>query len=145
MSRTTTSTKALCLVALLLTFWTAPASATPLDDYATAPDPAYSYGPTPLTTYSGPGYTATMWPMRSQTWRSLTEVDRVLWEHQLTIIVPQVVSHTKALLFISGGSNNGYIPPSPPSDQGAQTQRLSGPRIIAGDPEQYAVIINHQV
>ena len=116
MSRRTTSTKALCLVALLLTFWTAPASATPLDDYATAPDPAYSYGPTPLTTYSGPGYTATMWPMRSQTWRSLTEVDRVLWEHQLTIIVPQVVSHTKALLFISGGSNNGYIPPSPPSD-----------------------------
>ncbi|MFO7974834.1 MAG: PhoPQ-activated pathogenicity-related family protein, partial [Candidatus Hydrogenedentota bacterium] len=90
-------------------------SATPLDDYVAAPDPSYSYGPEPITTYSGTGYTATMWPMTSQTWRSAEEVDRTEWEHQLTIIVPAEVSHTKAMLFISGGSNNGHIPPSPPS------------------------------
>jgi len=107
---------ALVFLALVFPVWSGGVSATPLDDYVAAPDASYSYGPDPLTTYSGSGWTATLWPMTSQTWRSPEEVDRTVWEHQITIIVPDVVSYTKAMLFIAGGSNNGDIPPSPPGE-----------------------------
>ncbi|MEA3366176.1 MAG: hypothetical protein U9Q79_11110, partial [Candidatus Hydrogenedentes bacterium] len=67
----------LTLIASAFVFGPVSASATPLDDYVAAPDASYSYGPDPLTTYSGTGWTATLWPMTSQTWRSPEEVDRV--------------------------------------------------------------------
>lgn len=104
---------ALVAVSLL---WVPVGGATPLDDYVAAPDASYSYGPAPITTYSGAGWTAVMWPMTSQSWLTPELVDRTLWEHQLTIIVPDTVSHSKAMLFIAGGYNNGYIPSSPPGE-----------------------------
>jgi len=39
-------------------------------------------------------------------------VDRTLWEHWLIIVVPDTVDHTKALVFIDGGSNGGSVPSS---------------------------------
>ena len=82
-------------------------SATPLDDYVAAPDAAYSYGPEPAKTFTGPGFTAKVWPMKSQTWRSPSELDRTVWEHWLTIVTPDEVKYDKALMFIGGGSNKG--------------------------------------
>ena len=86
--------------------------ATPLDDYVNAADPEYTYGPTPANVIAGTGYTANVWYMASGTWRSSSEVDRTLWEHWLVIIVPDTVSHTKAMMLVDGGSNSSTPPSS---------------------------------
>jgi len=54
------------------------AAATPLDDYLAAPDANFTYGPTPVNTVTGAGYTGYIWWMRSQAWRDSSEVDRTL-------------------------------------------------------------------
>jgi PhoPQ-activated pathogenicity-related protein len=84
---------------------------TPLDDYVAAPDPSYSYNV--VKTVPGPGYTAYMIEMTSQSWRSKDEVDRTLWKHWLTIIKPNNATSDKALLWINGGSNRRSTPDSP--------------------------------
>lgn len=83
---------------------------TPLDDYVAAPDASYSY--TVLNTVTGPGYTAYIIEMTSQSWRSKDEVDRTLWKHWLTIVKPINAAGDKALLWINGGSNRGRAPDS---------------------------------
>lgn len=87
------------------------ADATPLDDYIATPDPAFTYEPTPANVITGPDGTAYIWYVASGTWRTPSEVDRTLWEHWLTIIVPNTVTHDKAMMIVSGGSNK----PAPPS------------------------------
>jgi PhoPQ-activated pathogenicity-related protein len=85
--------------------------AAPLDDYVAAVDPSYTYSLN--STIPGTGYTAYVYYMASQRWRSApSEVDRNLWEHWLIIVAPATVSHTTALLFIDGGSNGGPPPGS---------------------------------
>ena len=84
---------------------------TPLDDYVAAPDASYSYNVT--KTVPGPGYTAYIIEMTSQTWRSEDEVDRTLWKHWLTIIKPNSATSDTALLWINGGSNRRSMPDSP--------------------------------
>ena len=84
---------------------------TPLDDYVARPDDSYTYSV--VKTDSGPGYTAYILDMTSQSWRSKDEVDRPLWKHWLTIIKPTNATSDKALLWINGGSNNRSAPDSP--------------------------------
>ncbi len=86
------------------------ASGTALDDYVAAPDANYTYSL--ARTITGSGYTGYVLDLKSQVWRSPTEVDRTLWQHWLTIIKPSTVSSDKALLFINGGSNGGSAPTS---------------------------------
>ncbi len=81
---------------------------TPLDDYVKAPDENYSYSL--VNTIAGVGYTAYVLEMTSQSWRSKDEVDRTLWKHWLTIIKPDKVAFDKALLWITGGSNDRPAP-----------------------------------
>jgi len=100
----------LVFLTALVVGWCPFAGGTALDDYVAAPDSNYSYGPAPVNTIAGPGYTAYVWEMTSQAWRDASEVNRTLWKHWLTIIVPETVSHSKALLFISGGSNGNPAP-----------------------------------
>jgi len=88
--------------------------ATALDDYIASPDPAYTYSLDRTITSSD--YTAYVLDMKSQNWRSPGEVNRTLWQHWLTIVVPKTVSHDTALLYISGGNNGGSSPSSAPSD-----------------------------
>lgn len=85
-----------------------PAPKTALDRYVAAPDPAYTYSL--AGTIPGDGYTAHVFDMTSQTWRSANEVDRTAWRHWLTIIAPATVEHRKAFLFITGGNNNNPAP-----------------------------------
>ncbi|MCX8064482.1 MAG: PhoPQ-activated protein PqaA family protein [Candidatus Hydrogenedentes bacterium] len=75
----------------------------PLEDYVNLPDSSYSY--TITSEESGIGYKYYVIKMYSQTWRSPSEVNRTLWEHWLTLIVPTVISKFRGLLFISGGDN----------------------------------------
>jgi len=83
---------------------------TPLDDYIAKPDDSYTYSV--VKTDAGPGYTAYILDMTSQSWRSKDEVDRPLWKHWLTIIKPTNATSDKALLWINGGSNNRSAPDS---------------------------------
>lgn len=85
-----------------------------LDDYVATVDPAYDYQL--VGTINGSGYKAHVLDMKSQSWRSSEEVDRTLWQHWLTIVVPDVVNYDTALLYISGGDNGGAAPSSAPSE-----------------------------
>jgi PhoPQ-activated pathogenicity-related protein len=86
---------------------------TALDRYVAAPDPSYAYER--VATFDGPGYTASVINLTSQTWRAPNEVDRTAWKHWLTIITPASVKHRKAFLFITGGSNSN--PPPKAADE----------------------------
>lgn len=83
---------------------------TALDKYVAAPDPSYKYEL--VSKMPGKGYTAYVLDMTSQTWRKPNEVNRTLWKHWMTIVVPDEVKSTKSLLFIAGGSNNSSAPKS---------------------------------
>lgn len=86
-------------------------AATPLDDYIAKPDASYEYSV--VRTIDHPLGKIHILDMKSQTWRSEKEVDRPLWQHWLTIIVPNGVTADTALLWINGGSNRS-TPPSGP-------------------------------
>lgn len=82
-----------------------------LDRYIRKPDAAYSF--VLAATLPSTGVTGYVIKMTSQAWRTEEEVNKPEWVHWLTIIRPSVVTHSTALLFISGGSNrNMATPPS---------------------------------
>ncbi len=99
------------LTVLLTLLLTAAAVATPLDDYVAKPDASYTYSV--VQTIDHTLGKVHILDMKSQTWRSEKEVNRTLWQHWLTIIVPNDVAFDTALLWINGGSNRG-TPPSGP-------------------------------
>jgi PhoPQ-activated pathogenicity-related protein len=84
---------------------------TALDEYIARPDATYSWKV--VKTVSGSGYTAFVLDLKSQTWRSVPEVNRPVWQHWLTVIKPDVVKHDTALLWIGGGKNGSPIPKGP--------------------------------
>jgi PhoPQ-activated pathogenicity-related protein len=88
---------------------------TPLDDYIARPDPTYSWKV--VNTIPGDGCTTFVIDLKSQTWRSVPEVDRPVWQHWLVIVKPAAVKHDTAFLSIGGGKNDGKVPagPSPQS------------------------------
>ncbi|MCA9426535.1 MAG: PhoPQ-activated pathogenicity-like protein PqaA type, partial [Candidatus Omnitrophica bacterium] len=86
---------------------------TELDRYVATPDPNYKYEL--LKETKGEGFTAYLLNMISQKWRSEDEVDRVLWQHWVTILKPDDLASDTALLFIGGGSN-GKEPPNKVDD-----------------------------
>lgn len=100
---------AACLVGGLLA---TPAFATPLDDYVATPDPAFTYGDGPVQVTETDAYTVNVYKMVSQEWLDPTLVDRTKWEHWVVVVVPKEIAHSKALVFINGGSNRGDGPPS---------------------------------
>jgi PhoPQ-activated pathogenicity-related protein len=84
---------------------------TALDRYVATPDPAYRYSV--ASSSSGTGYTATVLNMTSQAYLTPALVDRTEWTHWLTVIRPDTVKHPIALLFITGGNNDGKVPEKP--------------------------------
>lgn len=90
------------------------AQQTALDRYITKPDAAYQWKVLSSTHVDGAaGYQVTVLELTSQTWRKPEEVDRPVWKHSLTIIRPDRVTTSKALLFIGGGSNREMMPANP--------------------------------
>lgn len=83
---------------------------TALDRYVAAPDTNYSYHL--VNTIQGEGQITFVLEMTSQAWLTTNEVDRPLWKHWLTIVRPDAVASSKALLFIGGGANGSPPPKS---------------------------------
>jgi PhoPQ-activated pathogenicity-related protein len=81
---------------------------TPLDTYVAKPDPAYRFEK--ISEFRGDGWTGHVLHMTSQRWRSEAEVDRTLWEHWVSIVVPDKVKSKTGILYIGGG-RNGSKPP----------------------------------
>jgi len=96
---------------LLLCATASAAKLTALDRYVAKPDTNYSYRL--VTTLPGNGYTTFVLEMKSQAWLSTNEVNQPVWQHWLTLIKPDHVAHSTALLFITGGSLDRPAPKSP--------------------------------
>lgn len=86
-------------------------NATALDRYVAAPDDAYTWEV--VSTASGSDWKGYVLKLVSQRWRTEEEVDRVLWEHWLTVVIPEEVKHDTAMLLISGGGNRSEQPQGP--------------------------------
>lgn len=99
----------LCLFSLLAS--AAPpksAERTPLDEYVQAPDSVYSWNVE--KTVSGNPSTTAIIKLTSQKWRDESEVDKPIWEHWLVVVKPEKLKTNKAMLIISGGSNDRGMP-----------------------------------
>src|SRR5262249_26267606 len=84
---------------------------TALDDYIARPDPTYSWKL--VRTIPDEHYTTYVLDLKSQSWRTVPEVDRVLWQHWLLIVKPERVQHETAYLRIGGGRNGSAAPDQP--------------------------------
>ena len=80
---------------------------TALDRYIAKPDTNYSFRI--ASSIKGDGLTIHYIDMISQSWLTTNEVNRPLWQHWLTIVVPDKVTNPTALLFINGGANKTKI------------------------------------
>src|SRR4051812_20044744 len=99
---------ALCLVFPLAFGSVASVRETALDRYIAKPDSLYGWKL--VNTIPGEGYKAYVLELTSQTWRTEAEVDRPVWKHWLTVVKPETLTTSKALLFIGGGSNREPMP-----------------------------------
>lgn len=81
---------------------------TPLDEYVAKPDATYEWKV--VKTIPGDGVTTFVVDLKSQTWRSVPDVDRAVWEHWLVIAKPDTVKHETAFLNIGGGRNGSLAP-----------------------------------
>lgn len=82
-----------------------------LERYVRAPDSAYAYHL--VSTLEGDGYRAHVLELTSQSWRTPEEVDRTVWKHWVTVVVPRSVRHRTALLYVSGGRSTTPAPTEP--------------------------------
>lgn len=84
------------------------AGPTALDRYVAKPDPTFSWKL--AGTSKCDGCTAQVLDMKSQTWRTPAEISSTVWQHWVTVVRPPQVKSQTAMLFITGGSNNGRLP-----------------------------------
>lgn len=77
-----------------------------LKAYVDACNPDYSFQVAGTGTVPGFGVRSTVLKMTSGAWRGPNDVDKVMWEHSLTIVEPPVVTSDRALLLITGGNTN---------------------------------------
>ncbi len=75
---------------------------TALDRYIRAPDSAYRFDV--VDTVAGEGYRTFIVEMTSQRWLTEAEVNEPVWEHVMTITVPDEVRSNVGFLYITGGS-----------------------------------------
>ena len=92
----------LCLAVPLAVGSAASVRETALDRYMAKPDPSYAWKL--VNTIAGEGYKGYVLELTSQTWRTEAEVDRPVWKHWLTVVKPEKLTTSKALLFIGGGT-----------------------------------------
>lgn len=78
---------------------------TPLDEYVAAPDASYSWKLAHKA--DRPESTGYILEMTSQTWGEGKQVDRTKWMHWVTIVAPKVLKSKTALVFVTGGANDG--------------------------------------
>ena len=81
---------------------------TALDEYVATADPSYGYQL--VNTIKGDGVTTYILEMTSQTWLTTKEVNLPVWKHWMILARPDEVKTSKALLYITGGSNTNGAP-----------------------------------
>ena len=79
-----------------------------MKDYVTKADPAFGYEV--AETFNGEGWTEHRVKMVSGTWLTKQEVNHPEWWHWVTIVVPDEVTETEALMVIGGGSTEDEKP-----------------------------------
>jgi PhoPQ-activated pathogenicity-related protein len=84
------------------------AESTPLDEYVRSPDATYRWEV--VSTVAGNPAKTTVIRLTSQAWRGEGDVDRRMWEHWLVVVRPENLKTNKALLVVSGGSNDRGTP-----------------------------------
>jgi PhoPQ-activated pathogenicity-related protein len=89
-------------------------SLTALDRYVRAPDSNYDWSV--FSTSEGAGYTSYILEMTSQQWLTEAEVNLPVWEHFMTVTVPDSVSSDIGFLYITGGSKSNDAPSAAPAD-----------------------------
>ena len=114
--------------------------ATPLDRYVAAADPAYAWEP--VNRLEGEGCVAHVLKLTSQTWLTPADVDRSVWWHWLTIVVPETITSDIALLYIHSGDNEDP-PPDRIRSTYARIAALTGTvvvelRMVPNQPLQFA-------
>jgi len=84
------------------------ADETALDRYVAKPDSTYSW----KMVKQVPGNPMTQFfvDLKSQTWRTEKDVNRIIWQHWLIVVKPEKVTSKTAFLYITGGAN-GKEPP----------------------------------
>jgi PhoPQ-activated pathogenicity-related protein len=92
---------------------------TALDRYVQAPDTNYSFRL--ASTVREAGCTSYMIDLTSQAWLTTNEVNRPVWQHWLTIVKPDTVTSSTALLMIGGGSHRT----NPPSKADASISTIA--------------------
>ncbi|MHC4619999.1 MAG: PhoPQ-activated protein PqaA family protein [Planctomycetota bacterium] len=131
-----------CFVFGLFFVFPEPAGGTALDDYVALPDSNYYYvqvgqASFDLSTFTR-GYTL---ELTSQGWRDSTEVDRVLWKHWVTIVVPEwdwLLGFTKdtAMVVIDDGNNTDPAPGIDPAYRGLAAGTRSVIAVVSAVPNQ---------
>jgi len=96
---------------------------TALDDYIAAEDDSYTWKI--VSEESADGLRTVVIDMVSQTWRTPSEVDRPVWQHWLTVAIPEQCKSNVGMLFIGGGGNGGD-PPSGTSEIVQSIARATG-------------------
>lgn len=87
------------------------ATATALDRYVAKADPSFAWKKVAeVRDEAATGYSL---DMVSQQWLTPGEVNRTEWRHWVTILKPDNLAHSTALLFINGGSNRPGPAPKP--------------------------------
>jgi PhoPQ-activated pathogenicity-related protein len=81
---------------------------TALDEYVARPDPTYEWKV--VTTIPGDGVTTFVVDLKSQSWRTVPDVDRAVWQHWLLVVKPDAVKHPTAFLNLGGGRNGTPAP-----------------------------------
>ena len=79
-----------------------------MEEYVRTADPAFRYNIE--ETFNGEGWTEHRVKMVSGTWLSKQEVNHPEWWHWVTIVVPDEVTETEALMVIGGGSTEDEKP-----------------------------------
>lgn len=102
-----------CMVACVYGEPPAGVRRTALDDYVGREDPAYSWKL--HNSIRGDGWTTHVIRLTSQTWLTEKEVDRPLWEHWLTVTIPDRLKTAHVFLLIGGGSHRSEEPKGPDS------------------------------
>ncbi|GAA5221546.1 PhoPQ-activated pathogenicity-related family protein [Membranihabitans marinus] len=82
-----------------------------LSEYVYTKDDAFKYDL--VDEIKGEGYTTYVFKMISQKWLTEAEVERPIWWHWMTMVVPDGAAFNTGMLFINGGSHKTKQPSSP--------------------------------
>lgn len=83
--------------------------ATPLDDYVNTPDDHYGWSV--QNSHSTSWYSVYFLKLDSQKWKTEQEVDKPIWSHSITIVIPATVKSSTAIFTIYAGQTDTMDPP----------------------------------